>query len=186
MPSRKKAQGQARRRAKAAKAKDNETEQAREKDSLPLQNLQELVIESLALVTTHDDGRCLHGFTHFPANHVCAEFIHGFITTFTSAFFSICDVSDDDVLFKALGMAIIEAIDENNECLADTAKMEAIVSFFLYLGAQDILDGGGYARLIASSAAYFEQYIAMVLLKLQQQFNLPRCWNCSKLTPIHL
>ncbi len=59
----------------------------------------------------------------------------------------------------------IEAIDENNECLADIAKMEAIVSFFLYLGAQDVLDGGSHARLFASSAAYFEQHIAMVLRK---------------------
>lgn len=163
MPSRKKAQGQARRNAKAAKAKDNETEEVREENSLPLQNLQmqKLVIGSLALVTAHDDSRCKHGFDQFPAGHVCAEFI----TTFTSTFFSIGDLSDVKVLAESFKSAF-EAVEKHMECLTDSTKMEAIVSFFLYLGTQDILlDGGGFARLIASFAAYFEQHIAMMLLK---------------------
>jgi hypothetical protein len=165
MPSRKKAQGQARRKAKA---EVEDAESKRKEEPLPLLNrqMQQLVIRSLA-ATHDDDDRCMHGFVQFPVGHVCAQFI----TTFTSVLFSGGDLTVSVILADSFD----KALGAVEKYILDSAKIEAIVSFFLYLGTQDILAGGGSrARFSAFIAAYFEQYNAMMTRKTPAAINVPK------------
>ena len=56
--------------------------------------------------------------------------------------------------------------------LKDVAMMEDLVSFLLASGAQNILDGNdGAARVEASFACYFEQYIRVALKRTDPKFD---------------
>ena len=142
MPSRKKAKGKARKAAKEAKAKEEESRAViaanqQQEGSLEAQ-LQRLIISQ----------QCKHGCPSFSADEekICLEFIIAFNTAF---------YSQDN-----MGGAFKTAYNATNEKYADVydSKLEAVISIFLSRGTQCILDGDNYrkAQLYASFACYFE------------------------------
>ena len=156
MPSRKKAKGKARKAAKEAKARDEESRAVgevgaiqRREGSLEAQ-LHQLVISDVA------PQKCEHGLVQLSAGEekICLEFINEYLAAFTSqkdvevATFVMCHATKDkyaDVYFS---------------------KLESVVSILLASGTQSILDGrNDIAQRYAMLAAHFGEMIAVGLRK---------------------
>ncbi len=95
---------------------------------------------------------------------------------FTSAFnVAFCEARDRDTsLSRCLIAAEYVTQDEFADVWYDSAKMESAISYLLFYGTQDILDGDyNHARENATFARYFEQHMAFQLKQTQAIFR----WN---------
>ena len=156
MPSRKKAKGKARKAAKEAKAKEGESRTVgevaanqRQEGSLEAQ-LQRLVISDIA------PQKCKHGLVQLSVGEekICLEFIDAFITALFSR--------GNEGFFTAYEATKVEYDD------VYASKLDSVISLLLANGTQSILKGDKrIARLHASMAYYFEDYIAVGLRKSQ-------------------
>ena len=127
MPSRKKAQGKARKAAKAEKRRSNS------RQALGAQ-IQRLQLQDLLSDTDNYD--CLHGHTVLPEEDVA----HQFITSFVSHYY---DALNSD---GRLGPKNYEALNATDEMLGyhtlqDIARVDWCLSFLYGVGTQHILDG---------------------------------------------
>ena len=157
MPSRKKAKGKARKAAKEAKAKEEESPAAgeaanqRREGSLEAQ-LQRLVISDVA------PQKCEHGLVHLPAGEekVCLEYINVYLAAVTS------HENAAEGLFKA-GCAT-----KDKYAFVYDSKLDTVISMLLASGAQSILDKrNDIAQRYAVLAGCFEDLRAMRLRKAQ-------------------
>lgn len=105
-----------------------------------------------------------------------ADTFHSFLFNFTTAFNeSFCDARDrDSSLSRCLTAAHNATLDKYADVWYDSAKMQSVISYFLFYGTQDILDGDyNHARENATFARYFEQHMAFQLKETQAIFR----WN---------
>ena len=79
MPSRKKAEGQARKAAKVKKEEALQVEKAREVEEV-FRELEQTQIQRLQI--SNEQATCTHGFDPFPDDHVCSKFIRAFVREF--------------------------------------------------------------------------------------------------------
>ena len=160
MPSRKKAKGKARKAAKEAKAKEEESRaegmaaNQRQEGSLEAQ-LRQLKISAPS------SSMCRHGCPPLSAGEekICCEFINAFIATA----FSRAIVEE--------GFSIAHQATEETYADVYSSKLDAVISKFLLTGTQLILDGERIARLCAAFAFYFEEWIAVNLRKTKVDIN---------------
>eukprot|EP00985_Skeletonema_marinoi_P018048 scaffold10022_cov156-Skeletonema_marinoi.AAC.5 len=97
-----------------------------------------------------------------------------FIGAFEDAFRCKAD-KDGDSLSSCLIAAEDATKDEFAEVWNDSAKMEIVTSYFLHLGAQDILEETyDSARVFAVFARYTEQQTAVVLKQTQALMHWPK------------
>ena len=162
MPSRKKAKGKARKAAKEAKAKEEESQAVvevaadqRQKESLETQ-MQQLAIDNVT------SQQCRHGCPSLSTDEkkICLEFIDAFIAAFNS---------QEDV-----GGSFTTATQATAIEYADvySSKLDTVVSMFLASGTQRILDGDNrQAQQYAALACYYEEYMAVTVLKTKAIVN---------------
>ena len=157
MPSRKKAKGKARKAAKQAKAKEEESRAVevaagqRQEESVEVQ-LQRLIINATS------PKLCRHGLVPLPSGEqkICLDFINAFKAPFHS----------DDAGFLYLGEVFLTAYDatkvEYADVYASKSKLDTVISMLLSCGTQLILDGDNRgAELYAMLASHFEEYMAV-------------------------
>ena len=166
MPSRKKAKGKARKAAKEAKAKAEESQtmvevaaNQRQERSLAAQ-LFRLEIGDVA------PQKCQHGLVHLsPGDQkICIECIEAFLT----ALFSQDDMVEG--FLAAIDATETEYPQKYAEVYA--SKLDKVISIILNNGTQRILDGDkSIAQVYASVAGYFEEWIAVNLHKSKDIVN---------------
>ena len=174
MPSRKKAKGKARKAAKEAKAKEAETKEeesqavvaevaANQWQDGPLKTqLNRLVINNVTLRT------CVHGCPPFSAGEgeICLEFINAYIAAFAS---------QQNRNLKEAFLVASEATEVKFADVYYTSKLDTVISMLLTSGTQNILEGDkDIARLHAMLARYFEEWIAIIVLKTQVTLNVSK------------
>ena len=155
MPSRKKAKGKARKAAKQAKAKEEESRAVveaagqRQEESVEAQ-LQRLIINATS------PKLCRHGLDQSSSGEqkICLDFINAFKAPFHSA---------DNI---DLGQVFLTAYDATKEKYPDVydskSKLDTVISMLLCCGTQLILDGDNRdAELYAMLASHFEEYMAV-------------------------
>ncbi len=180
MPSRKKAAGKARRAAKAKKKEDAQ-EEGQKQDALESQ-MQRLTINNL--LSGNAVQRCRHGFElDGHEERLCLDFVEVFSDGV------IANLRSGDNELRSGLIAGCNATKEKfgASVLDDAAKLKDIISCLVAKGVQNILDGnvratleevdevkgdGTPARLEASLACYFEQYIAVVIEETQTLVNM--------------
>jgi len=142
-------------------AVDRFTEQQRQQ-SLARQFQQHLI---------NNGPKCMHGSNKIDA--ICSRFVFTFNEAFNEA---ACKVPYADAdLLSCLAAAQDATLDEFAEVWCDSAKMKMAISWFLFVGTQNILSGNYEdARDRALMARYFEQHIAVVLEQTQAQTNFPK------------
>ena len=160
MPSRKKAKGKARKAAKEAKAKEEESRAViaanqRQEGSLEAQ-MQLLTIDNVT------SQQCMHGCPSLSTDEekICMDFIDAFIAVFHS----------EDKLLEAF----FKAQEATAETYADVyvSKLETVISMLLSRGTQLILDEENReAKLCAALAYYFEEWIACEVRKITLDIN---------------
>ena len=176
MSSRKKAKGKARKAAKEAKeaeAKAKEEESQAVVNVAANQRQEESVEEQLQrlIINAASPTKCWHGFvplSHGSSNWICKDFINAYLAAYDS---------EDKV-----GRAIVTAYNATKGEYANvySSKLDIVVSLLLSRGTTLILEGKNKpARLYASLACYFEDYMAAVGLhkskaspSLSKQFEL--------------
>ena len=162
MPSRKKVKGKARKSAKEAKAKEEESRAVGVANQRQGESVGELM--QRLIFNAVSQKPCTHGCPSLPAGEkkICQEFID----TFTATFLSLCG----DKVVKAF-RAATDTTEEEYEEIYDS-KLDTVVSIFLYNGAKHILHGdSSEAQLYASFACYFEEYIASEVRKTEVAIN---------------
>eukprot|EP00984_Skeletonema_dohrnii_P007572 scaffold2763_cov88-Skeletonema_dohrnii-CCMP3373.AAC.8 len=162
---RKRNQGKARKAAKA-KAREGAKEESGNNNQTTngqQQTLAPQIMEQLQV--------CGHGLDlSSKADTNCTKFI----SAFEDAFQCKAD-KDGDSLLVCLIAAEDATKDEFAQVWNDSAKMEIVISYFLYVGAQDILEGKyGSARIFAAFARYMEQWAAVVLKQTQALINFSK------------
>ena len=166
MPSRKKAKGKARKAAKEAKAKEEESGSVvevavkqREEESVEEQ-LQQLIIN--AMIPKLRKHGC-HRLSLSPCDQkICEDFINAFIGTFRL---------QEDIV-EAFTLANHATGEKYADFYLYDSKMEAVISILLASGTQYILDGDNEtARLYACLAGYFEEGIAVYVHRTKAAFN---------------
>ena len=170
MVSRKKAKGKARRAAKEAKATEEDfQEEGQEHKALEAQ-MQRLTMDDL-LRESDAVQKCQHGF-EFEGHEqrLCIEFVNEFHRGYSLSF----RAGDSDI-----GSSLIGAMNATMEKFAsmwnDVEKMKGVLSFLLASGAQNILQGNdSAARLEASFACFFEQYVQVELKRTHPQIDCLR------------
>ncbi len=176
MPSRKKAQGRARRAAKEAKAEEavkEKEDQAvvaatqQEEESLGASLALEAQMQRLQIVRTKSMS-CGHGLDSSlsPNENICLDFINAFIDAFIS---SKDSVSVIDVFIVALQATTVEYA----TVYCSSSKLDTVVSILVSNGTQCILDGQYHdnARFYASLACYFEEWSAASVRKTKATFG---------------
>ena len=159
MPSRKKAKGKARKAAKEAKAKEEESRDRAVEVVAKQRRERSLEFQLQRLMLNDTPQKCRHGLLPLSAGEreICLEFIDAFIT----GLFSQGDVAEG--FYAATGATV--------ERYADvySSKLGTVMSIFLCSGTQRLLDDGDNVgvRLYASIACYFEEWIAVNVHKNQ-------------------
>ncbi|KAK1737900.1 hypothetical protein QTG54_011194 [Skeletonema marinoi] len=161
MVSRKKAKGKARKAAKAKKEEEEEAhddssaaaaQQREQEGALEAQiQMQRLLIDSLP-------SPCQHGFDPFPEGDVCDRFLCLFLETCNA-----CNGSGnkDRNRIEAVMQAMDAVEDEYPEVIYDSSKMNQILSYFLSVGTDHILNGhDDAARITAAVIVVFKECIA--------------------------
>ena len=156
MPSRKKAKGKARKAAKEAKAKQEESQAVgeeaathRQEGSLEAQ-LHQLVISDVA------PQKCEHGLVQLSVGEekICLEFINAYLTAFSSQ----DKVASQEDMAVGLMKACCGTNSEHNDVYY--SKLNKVVSMLLAGGAQSILDErNDIAQRYAMLACYFEEFM---------------------------
>eukprot|EP00984_Skeletonema_dohrnii_P011224 scaffold4462_cov119-Skeletonema_dohrnii-CCMP3373.AAC.7 len=168
---RKRNKGKAR---KVAKAKAREAaEEERGDNSHATNGLQQSLIEQMQRrlqFGTSPTQKCRHGFDNM-FDSICAQFADAFRDAFG-------DSTDDknNNLLDCLLAAEDATKDEFADVWEDSAALKLMVSYFLSMGAQDILDRNHNddARELAIFARYIEQYIAVELHQTQAVMSKPK------------
>ena len=159
MPSRKKAQGKARKAAKAEKAEEEGKKQSavganNEQQALSAQ-IQRLQLQDL--FSEHDDDttdNCLHGHTFLPEDDVAHQFMKSFMGHYYDAV-----NADGGKLGRGQIKTALDATDEDlgMQTLEDEVRMDWVLSFLYGFGTQFILDDSvRAARIHAEIACFFE------------------------------
>ncbi len=155
MPSRKRAQGKARKKAQAeAKSKESAAAAA----TKTKRQAQEELVHSI-MQRSYKLG-CPHGRVPWDVD-VCVKFA----VEFTNHRYP----SD-----AAEALAVVSQKEEYAEMLKDASKMKWLVSYFSSLATQNVITNGPkalYPRFLAHFACYFEEYIATVLNKTKASIN---------------
>ena len=165
MPSRKKAKGKARKAAKEAKAKEEESQAAVEVAAGQRQGESvEAMMQRLG-INVASPKLCGHGYPCLSAGEedICIEFINAFIDIFRSQ--------------DSMGEGFVSAEEATEEQYPEvyTSKLEAVISIILYNGTQCILHGDNHtARLNAMLASYFENYMAVNVHMTQATLNVSK------------
>ena len=164
MPSRKKAKGKARKAAKEAKAKEEESRAVVEVATCQLQDglveamMQRLVINPSSLEL------CRHGLAPSSADDqkIFQDFIDAFIANFRS----------QDNVGRAYRIAHQATKDKYANVYA--SKLDSVISILLVSGTQRILEGDNrLAQLYASLACCFEKYMTrQITLAIDNSTNL--------------
>ena len=129
---------------------------------------------------TSPTQKCRHGFDNM-FDSICAQFVAAFRDAFSD---SLKDKNNS--LSDCLIDAHTATIEEFADVWKDSAKLKLLVSFFLSMGAQDILDGNDDdARDCAIYARYIEQYIAFELHQTQAFVSMPKIHELQIPADIH-
>ena len=180
MPSRKKAKGKARKAAKEAKAKEEESQAAEvagqrcTKESLIMQlkrlrvsaedgQLQEQVQRLLMSVGLELPTLCRHGCPRPSLSNDDQKIFEDFLNAFIDAFLLEDNVADG---FMTAQQATIDEYADLYE-----SKLDTVIATLLSRGTQFILEGDIHARMYASMACYFENFVAVNLHKTGAKFN---------------
>ena len=153
MPSRKKAKGKARKAAKEAKAKEEESRAVVEAETNQLQQRSlEMQMQRL-IINVALSKMCKHGWPSLSADE--GKIFEDFINAYIDAF-----LSQDD-LGGSFDTAHQATIDEYADVY--TSKLDTVISILLANGTQLILGRGNHdkAKLYASMASYFEEIVAV-------------------------
>ena len=186
---RKRNQGKARRAAKVAKAREEADE--REENNNLTANLSEeaderdnnqattLLLLSAQMRQLQVREECKHGFDHpfASTDDVILQFVSAFMESFDKAM----ERRDRSVL-DCLSDARNATLDEFSNVWSDSAKLETAMSFYLFFGTQHYLggyygDARDFARMAATVARYFQQYIAAALKQTQALINWPKIFE---------
>ena len=156
MPSRKKAKGKARKAAKEAKAKEEESQAVvevaadqRQKEPLETQ-MQQLAIDNVT------SQQCQHGYPLLSTDEkkICDDFLRAFIAAFNT---------QEDLgrrFTTALHFTMVEYDD------VYSSKLDTVVSMLVAGGTLCILGGdNSKAKAYAAFACYFEEWMAVCLRK---------------------
>mmetsp|Transcript_31488 Transcript_31488/g.53325 ORF Transcript_31488/g.53325 Transcript_31488/m.53325 type:complete len:273 (-) Transcript_31488:301-1119(-) len=164
MVSRKKAKGKAR-KAKKEEDKDAHDDssaaaaQQREQEGALEAQMQRLLIDSLP-------SPCKHGFDPFPEGHTCDCLLKLYFATYYTG-------SSDPATAVLTAMRAVE--DKYPEVLRDSSKMKQILSYFLSVGTDHILNGrDGAARTTVAVIIMFEEFIAFSVQKTQAVLHLQK------------
>ena len=160
---RKRNQGKARR---AAKAKAREEAERRRESNKQTANSSGQLLSAQLLQSQFDEKECMHGF-----DSDSFEFMRAFDLSFLSARRN----SDGRTLRGCIADAKKATMDKFADAWNDFNMIDTAMSFFLGLGTQQYLDGMyDDARLFATYARYFEQYIAVAFKQTQALQNWPK------------
>mmetsp|Transcript_2382 Transcript_2382/g.3581 ORF Transcript_2382/g.3581 Transcript_2382/m.3581 type:complete len:274 (+) Transcript_2382:90-911(+) len=174
MVSRKKAKGKARKAAAKAKKEEEKeahndssaaaAQQREQEGALEAQfQMQRLLIDSLP-------SPCKHGFDPFPEGDVCSRFVRLYLETlFAGAGNKVRNKID--AIFKA-----VDAVDKKYpEVIYDSSKMKRILSYFLSVGTDHILNGhDDAARITAAVIIMFDEFIAFSVHKTRSGVHLQK------------
>mmetsp|Transcript_12990 Transcript_12990/g.18610 ORF Transcript_12990/g.18610 Transcript_12990/m.18610 type:complete len:281 (+) Transcript_12990:22-864(+) len=176
---RKRNQGKAR---KAAKAKAREEVEERDNNNQTTMTTDDQSLEE-QLLTRLGDGnlsptspssgdttiQCWHGSKFFGKLKTIGDFMEAFRKEFYEA------ARGPFVLIYCLGDAKNATMDEFAEVWNDSAKMENMMSWFLFVGTQAILKGEyDSARGDATIVRFMEQHVAVELKKTHALYNWPK------------
>ena len=157
---RKRNQGKARRAAKGNKAREGDTSAYLSERSLFSEQMRQVQI---------GDKKCTHGFDPF----ISTELLR-FISAFRESFNEAAE-SGGQLLSDCLLDACSATLNEYAEVWKDLAKLEVAMSYFLFMGTQQYLDGKcTTAQESAAIARLFEQHIAVYLKQSQALPNSPK------------
>ena len=164
---RKRNQGKAR---KAAKAKAREEAEEERNHSTDGQQLSPALLQQLQSGNAMRGAACVHGLEKM--DHLCAGFVDAFNKFFTSG--------EEISLVYRLKLAEDATMDKFADVWNDSTKMEIAMSYFLFVGTQEILDGRCADSLdSATIIRYMEQYIAVVLHQTQALICTPKIEEIS-------
>eukprot|EP00986_Skeletonema_menzelii_P012959 scaffold7325_cov153-Skeletonema_menzelii.AAC.4 len=170
---RKRNQGKARKAAKAkAEEEAQQEESGKTNNPTATNDGQEQPPEALLKL---QQCRCSHPSIHGTAStsipsRICLQFV----STFRREFYEYADRDNVTIVF-ALKTAKTVTEAEFAEVWNDPAKLEIVLSVFLGIGTQAVLDGkDNAAREIATFARYFEQCIAVELKESQAFIAWPK------------
>eukprot|EP00984_Skeletonema_dohrnii_P029172 scaffold19566_cov132-Skeletonema_dohrnii-CCMP3373.AAC.1 len=187
---RKRNQGKARKAAKA-KAREEEEERIRNNNQTNRDNqttngqqqasemqMQQLELGAAAISSGHDTKKCSHGFEEM--DNMFIDLAMAFIRA----------VHDANKMGQSYLNCLIAAEDATKDEFAavwnDSAKMEIVISFFLSMGTDSILEGNYHAaREFAIYARYFEQHIAVELHQSQAIMHWQKIKEVSIRGDIH-
>ena len=156
MPSRKKAQGKARRIVNEAKAaRSSSTKQ-------PSRSRPYLRVDDV-LKTIETRESCCHGFNSAlnPIIPICSEFIDAFTDAYGTSI-NCADTNPKSNMITALNAAR-GATQYFKPVVTDASTMQWVIDYFVALGTDFILEGkDDHARYYAMFANHFEQTIAVI------------------------
>ena len=167
MPSRKKAKGKARKAAKDAKAKDEESRAVVEVASGQRQERSPLETHILQLkIKAAAPTQCWHGLVQSSLSRRDIEICNEFIDAFIPAFFS--------------QKCFTTAYDATKDEYADVydSKLDTVISLLLANGTQFIIDGdNSRTHLYAFLSCFFEEWIAVDVRKTKGKVSVTKAFE---------
>ena len=164
--SSKRSRGQARRAARAKQQQQKQssaTNQQQQQRSAATNQPQQQVGNSPSEQYIKSK-KCNHGFSPFPENHICMEFVYAYLLAYGTV---------DDNSENGWQEALDKTSGKYSSVMTDANKMQWITSHFVSIAANLIVDGNlEGARGIASFASFFEQYTEVELHKSKATMNL--------------
>ena len=172
---RKRNQGKARRAAKATKAREEAKERGDDQTANSGPSL-EARLRQLVRQLQIDEETCAHGAEgDVSTDDSVVQFINAFRKSFDEAVrcgdrnVSQCLVTAQDATWDEIS---------DNNVWGDAAKLEFALSYYLFVGTQQCLDGNcDEARVNATFARFFEQRIAVHLEQSQALPNWPKIFE---------
>eukprot|EP00984_Skeletonema_dohrnii_P011219 scaffold4462_cov119-Skeletonema_dohrnii-CCMP3373.AAC.2 len=144
----------------------------------------------LQSISGHDTTKCWHGSIE-SIDVMCIEFV----IAFREAFYSSAKDKESGGIDGDISDLLVDAgnatLDEFAAVWNDSSKMEMAMSYFLYYGTQNILEGTNNledilelsrddTRHCAIFARYFEQYIAVKLDQTQAIMHWPKLYEADR------
>ena len=167
MPSRKKVKGKARKAAKEARAKEEESRAVVEVEA-DQRTMQDESVEALLhrlVINATSPSLCRHGCLSLTADEeqMFADFMNAFIAAFCS----------QDIV----GLALLTAYNATKDKYADVydSKLDTVISIILRNGTQRILgEDIEAAKLYACLASFFEDFRAVKVRQTQATLNVTK------------